>query len=114
MTDLEGKSVLDRIADLSSAEEIFTYLILPYEEGVLSVNRLHIMKRMGQYLKARDFTGMDDNQVFLEIRATLKQAYQDFLDSTPLKEKVFKVFKDEAEKHARRFVGLDSLKLTTH
>lgn len=77
------------------------------------MNRLHIMRRMGQYLKARDFSGMDDNQVFLEARATLKQAYQDFVASTPLKEKVFKVFKDEAEKHARRFVGLDSLKLTT-
>ncbi|MCA8878570.1 MAG: nitrogenase stabilizing/protective protein NifW [Rhodobacteraceae bacterium] len=113
MTDLEGKSVLDRIAELSSAEDIFTYLLLPYEEAVLNVNRLHIMKRMGQYLRSRDFAGMDDDAIFLEARATLKQAYQDFVDSTPLKEKVFKVFKDEAEKHARRFVAVDSLTLAT-
>lgn len=105
----EENGVIDHIGRLSSAEDIFTYLLLPYEQDVLNVSRLHIMKRMGQYLRDADFSGLDEEKVFLATRQYLKQAYMDFVESTPLKEKVFKVFTDKAEEHAARFVSIDTI-----
>ncbi|MEM8836624.1 MAG: nitrogenase stabilizing/protective protein NifW [Pseudomonadota bacterium] len=105
----EENGVLDHIAALSSAEDIFTYLLLPFDQSVLNVSRLHIMKRMGQYLSEANVDASDSDEAFLKARTALKQAYTDFVESTPGTEKVFKVFEDEAEKYARRFVGLDSL-----
>lgn len=111
--DFETTGVLDHIAGLSSAEEIFTYLLMPFEEEVLNVSRLHILKRFGSYLAKADLDGLDADETFLAARQILKQAYTDFVESTPLKEKVFKVFRDEEEKRKARFVGLDSLRLAT-
>ncbi|SFC19612.1 nitrogenase stabilizing/protective protein NifW [Tropicimonas isoalkanivorans] len=107
----EENGVIAHIASLSSAEDIFTYLLLPYEQGVLNVSRLHIMKRMGQYLRGTDFSGYDEEEIFLATRQHLKRAYTDFVDSTPLKEKVFKVFTDKAAEHAARFVSIDQIGL---
>ena len=111
--DFEPNGVLEHIDDLSSAEDIFTYLLLPYEQDVLNVSRLHIMKRFGAYLKTAEFDGLDQEAIFLECRTILKRAYGDFVVSTPLKEKVFKVFRDEEEKLKARFVGVDALTLPT-
>ena len=109
--DFEETGVLDHITKLSSAEDIFTYLLMPYDEEVLNVSRLHIMKRFGGYLNGADFAGLTEDETFVAARAELKRAYEDFLASTPLKEKVFKVFKDEEEKLKARFVGIDSIGL---
>lgn len=109
--DFEATGVLDHIDELSSAEDIFTYLLLPYEAEVLNVSRLHIMKRFGAYLREAQFTDLDQDAVFLECRNILKRAYGDFCESTPMREKVFKVFRDEEEKIKARFVGVDALKL---
>lgn len=109
--DFEENGVLDHIGKLSSAEDIFTYLLLPFEQEIVNVSRLHIMKRFGTYLRDLDAAGKDNDALFLEARALLAKAYSDFIESTPLKEKVFKVFKDEEAKLKAKFVGIDSLKL---
>ncbi|WP_425090893.1 nitrogenase stabilizing/protective protein NifW [Tropicimonas sp. S265A] len=109
--DFEEAGVLDHINKLSSAEDIFTYLLLPYEAEVVNISRLHIMKRFGGYLRDARFVGMDEEEVFLESRQLLKRAYTDFVASTPIAEKVFKVHRDEDEKRRNRFVGIDTLKL---
>lgn len=109
--DFEPTGVLDHLAALSSAEDIFTYLLMPYEAEVMNVSRLHIMRRFGAYLREPGMEGLSEDEKFLEARARLKRAYVDFIESTPLKEKVFKVFQDEAEKLKRRFVGIDDLRI---
>lgn len=109
--DFEETGVLDHINALSSAEDIFTYLLLPYEQDVVNVSRLHIMRRFGTYLRDLDLSGRSQEEAFLECRQTLKRAYEDFITSTPLKEKVFKVFRDEEEKLKARFVGIEALKV---
>jgi nitrogenase-stabilizing/protective protein len=43
-------SLLDRMRSLSAAEEFFDLLRVSYDPTVLRVARLHIMRRMGQYL----------------------------------------------------------------
>ena len=55
--------------------------------------------------------GQDEDAIFLAARAELKRAYGDFVESTPLKEKVFKVFRDEEAKLKAKFVVIDSLKV---
>ena len=70
--DFEEIGVLDHLGRLSSAEDIFTYLLLPYEEEVVNVSRLHIMKRFGAYLRDADFGGLDEEGVFLAARQVLK------------------------------------------
>ena len=86
-------SVLDDLKRLSAAEEFFQYLGVAYEPSVINVARLHILKRMGQYLAAETAQGSDD-----ELRARcaehLRAAYADFVARTPIEARVFKVHQD--------------------
>jgi nitrogenase-stabilizing/protective protein len=88
-------TLTQRLKALSSAEDFLNFFGLPFDEKVVHVNRLHILKRFYQYLhKADDLAGLNDVQMFKRYRDLLAQAYQDFISSTPVKEKVFKVFQD--------------------
>ena len=102
--------VLTQMRALSSAEEFFDYLALPYDPAVLHVTRLHVLKRFHQYLEAdRGQTeNLDSAAQARAYRALLLRAYEDFIRSTPAREKVFKVFQDADGAH----VGLESLRRT--
>ena len=110
-------SVLAKLEKLSSAEEFFSCLKVDYDPALLRVARLHILKRMGKYLAAKDFSGASDQQIFEEARETLAQAYRDFTASKPIDERVFKVLQDRdparpapaAEPAPKAFVPLDQL-----
>ena len=45
--------LMDRMRGLSAAEEFFAMLQVPYDPAVLQVARLHILRRMGQYLSRK-------------------------------------------------------------
>jgi nitrogenase-stabilizing/protective protein len=60
----------------------------------VNVVRMHIMKRMGQYLATEDFEGVPDEEVRQRCKTTLERAYEDFNASNPLQERVFKVLKE--------------------
>jgi len=107
-------SVLTELEKLPSAEDFFAYLKVDYDPERLSVARLHILKRMGQYLAQKDFTGLSDEAVFAAARETLAHAYDDFVKSTPLQERVFKVLQEHhpdqpKEEAPKAFVPLESL-----
>jgi len=111
-------SVLADLGKLSSAEDFFTYLDVPFEPSVVHVSRLHILRRMGQYLKGSEidgaFEGLGDDEIKKLCREHLEQAYQDFIESSPIKERLFKVHKEAIEpkpEAASNFVPLDSLKV---
>ena len=55
-------SVLAELEKLSSAEEFFSCLKVDYDPALLHVARLHILKRMGKYLAAKDFSGASEEQ----------------------------------------------------
>jgi nitrogenase-stabilizing/protective protein len=84
-----------QLKGLSSAEDFLRFFAVAHDERVVQVNRLHILKRFFQYLQ-REPGLADGNEVDLyrAYRRLLAQAYQDFVDSTPAREKVFKVFQD--------------------
>jgi nitrogenase-stabilizing/protective protein len=110
-------SVLAELEKLSSAEDFFSYLKVDYDPALLRVARLHILKRMGKYLAAKDFSGASGEQILEEARETLVQAYRDFTASSPIDERVFKVLQDRdparpapaAEPAPKAFVPLDQL-----
>lgn len=103
--------VIAQLNRTSSAEEFFALLGVDYDPKHLSVVRLHILRRMGQYLVSEDFSGMTDDDVTQRCKAVLQQAYEDFLTSSPLDERVFKVLKDAvAPAKPKPFVSLTTLK----
>lgn len=99
-----------RLTTLSSAEDFLTFFAVPYEQSVVNVNRLHILKRFQQYLRREgNLTELSEAQMFTRYRHLLVQAYQDFVHSNAAQEKVFKVFQDV---DGRQHVSLDSLRAT--
>lgn len=107
--------VLCNLEKLHAAEDFFAYLKVDYDPEVLRVCRLHILKRMGKYLAARDFNGASEDLIFASAQETLARAYQDFVVSRPIDERVFKVLKDhdpsnpETGEAQKPFVPLDAL-----
>lgn len=91
---IDVTDILKRLKALSSAEDFFAALNVRYDAEVLRVSRLHILKRMGEYLRSEDFDGLPDRVIAARARATLERAYDDFARSSPLRERVFKVLKD--------------------
>ena len=96
-------TLTERLKALSSAEDFFGFFGVPFDERVVQVNRLHILKRFTQYLRQAEglpehsgegLAGADDVELFRRYRELLAQAYQDFVSSTPAREKVFKVFQE--------------------
>lgn len=97
-----------RLQALSSAEDFLQFFGVPYDEHVVHVNRLHILKRFRQYLnRAEGLAELNEVELFRRYRDALAQAYQDFVSSSAQREKVFKVFQDA---DGSRHVDLASLR----
>lgn len=91
---MDAELTLDEaLAELVSAEDFLDYFAVAYEPAVVQVNRLHILQRFHDYLvKHGDKMPSDDAGRYAVYRHWLTQAYQDFVESDALTEKVFKVF----------------------
>lgn len=93
--------ILALLNNASAAEEFFTLLEVEYDPGIVNVARLHILRRMGQYLAREDFAGATDAAVASRCKAVLERAYADFVASSPIDERVFKVLKDAVAPQAK-------------
>ncbi|MGD5639538.1 nitrogenase stabilizing/protective protein NifW [Xanthomonas citri pv. citri] len=93
--------ILAKLNGASSAEEFFSLLGVDYDAKIVNVARLHILRRMGQYLAGEDFTDAEDDVVVERCRAVLERAYADFVASTPIDQRVFKVLKDAVAPQAK-------------
>ncbi len=100
--------LIRRLEALSSANEFLDFFGIGYDEHVVHVNRLHILKRFYQYLhRAEGLNDLDEVEMFRRYRELLTQAYRDFTTSNAATEKVFKVFQDaDGQQH----VSVSSLK----
>ena len=103
-------TVLQTLSNFSAAEEFFEFFGVPFEPAVVHVNRLHILKRLNQYMRVTPgLDAMENEQQFGLLRGLLLRAYEDFVYSSAAQEKVFKVFQDvDGTQH----VGLDSLRVS--
>lgn len=84
-------SQLMDLADLVSAEDFLDHFGIDYDPAVVQVSRLHILQRFHNYLAAEPMAPSASAEAERYAHC-LKQAYQDFVDSDPMTEKVFAVF----------------------
>lgn len=102
------ETLLQQLKELSSAEDFLQYFGIPFDQAVVNVNRLHILKRFFQYIRQTNFPAQSDGlAIYTAYRERLVHAYADFVSSTPAQEKVFKVFQNM---NGRQHVSLESLK----
>ncbi len=86
-------SFTDDLENLESAEEFLDYFELEYDASIVQVNRLHILQRFHDYLTKGENALPEDEAAKREVyKQLLTRAYQDFVESDALTEKVFKVF----------------------
>lgn len=84
----------DALAELTSAEDFLAYFGIEFDPATVQINRLHILQRFHDYL-AKEPNGNasgDDVERANAYRRCLRQAYEDFVKSDALTEKVFAVF----------------------
>jgi nitrogenase-stabilizing/protective protein len=80
--------------ELSSAEDFLEFFGIAYDQKVVHVNRLHILQRFHDYLaQAGELPGAIGPLREIQKRL-LERAYQDFVVSNALTEKVFAIFHD--------------------
>ncbi len=107
MSDFE---FIEDLEELSSAEEFLEYFEIEFDPKVVMVNRLHIMQRYHDYLQKMEKAGAlpeEEDALKGAYHQMLGQAYQDFVESDALTEKVFKVFR--MHEPQTTFVPLDQL-----
>ena len=100
------ETLMEELQKLASAEEFLDYFGLEYDPKVVSVSRLHILKRFNQYL-AREggLIGLNPGLARAKCAELLARAYTDFVRSSGVEEKVFKVFQQGVQR-----VSVDSLR----
>ncbi|ADE11049.1 nitrogen fixation protein NifW [Sideroxydans lithotrophicus ES-1] len=81
----------EAMEELVSAEDFLNYFGIEYDLSVVHVNRLHILQRYHDYLGKAALPEPEDERRVI-YTTLLTQAYQDFVKSDALTEKVFKVF----------------------
>ncbi|WFU54691.1 nitrogenase stabilizing/protective protein NifW [Bradyrhizobium pachyrhizi] len=94
MSDTPVSGIMERLNAAASAEEFFSLLGVDYDSKILHVARLHILGRMGQHLAKEQFVGVSEPEIKARCKAILEQAYADFVVSSPIDQRVFKVLKD--------------------
>lgn len=88
-------ALIDDMKRLESAEDFLDYFAIPYDLSVVNISRLHILKRFYQYLaKQGGIEGLPPASAYSSCREMLAKAYMDFLNSSGIEQKVFKVFQN--------------------
>jgi nitrogenase-stabilizing/protective protein len=88
---------LSQFNQLADAEEYFEFFELPYDAQIVNVNRLHILKKFSQYIQEIDAHSaeLSEEETLSQYCAALQQAYDVFLNSTGVEQKLFKVFNEK-------------------
>ncbi len=95
--------------ELESAEDFLGYFGIEYDQKVVHVNRLHILQRFHDYIHRVDVLPGEEDALRVLYRDLLLKAYEDFVNSDALTEKVFKVF--HMHEPQTTFVPLADLKM---
>jgi nitrogenase-stabilizing/protective protein len=99
---------IEQLKSLSSAEDFLQFFGIAFDQKVVNVSRLHILKRFFQYIRQQETLPQDnETAMFTVYHGLLQKAYNDFVVSTPAEERVFKVFQDV---DGRQHVSLDKLR----
>lgn len=85
---------LAQFNQLKDAEDYFQFFGLAYDPKVVNVNRLHILRKFSQLVQDED-KSQPEEQRLLAYRQALQTAYDLFLTSSSVEQKLFKVFQDK-------------------
>jgi nitrogenase-stabilizing/protective protein len=79
---------------LRDAEDYFAFFGLDYDPQVVNVNRLHILRKFSQAIKAiaAESDNLSEADLLARYQQELVNAYTVFLSSNAVDEKLFKVF----------------------
>jgi nitrogenase-stabilizing/protective protein len=97
----------DQLAALSTAEDFFLALDVPFDPHYLHVKRLHILKHFNERLSALTLTGLDPAAERTAVAAALAAAYADAQSVAPQDAGLFKVFQKPVP--SRVFVPLEAV-----
>jgi nitrogenase-stabilizing/protective protein len=80
MMIMAGIASLPELAGVSEAEEFFEALGVPFDHRVLSVHRLHVLKRFAAGAAAfqRDHPEADEAELRAAVREALREAHERF------------------------------------
>ena len=106
---MSKSELLEELDELVSAEDFLEFFDIEYDPAIVHVNRLHILQRYHDYLAAGSPLPEDEDAFHEAYRKLLIKAYEDFVNSDALTEKVFRVFHMH-EPH-EVFVPVSDLKL---
>ena len=87
---------LAQFNQLKDAEEYFEFFGLSYDPKTVNVNRLHILQKFSQLVQQVD-KSLSEEQTLRAYRQALQTAYDLFLTSNSVEQKLFKVFKDKPQ-----------------
>lgn len=84
---------------LTDAEQYFEFFNLPYDPQVVNVNRLHILQKFSNFVKqmGSDWASLSEAEQLNQYRGALQRAYDLFLSTSALDEKLFKVFNQKPQ-----------------
>jgi Nitrogen fixation protein NifW len=68
---------LDTMRRLGSAEEILAYFRIPFDQRVVDVYRMRILKEANSFLNGLGPDGTDEDELYARFRAFLNGVYQD-------------------------------------
>lgn len=105
---LESELEMD-MGELQSAEDFLEYFSIEYDQEVVHVNRLHILQRFHDYINQVEVLPSVEDELRVLYRNLLQAAYEDFVRSDAITEKVFKVF--HMHEPQQTFVPLGELKI---
>jgi nitrogenase-stabilizing/protective protein len=90
---------LAQFQQLVNAEDYLEFFELTYDSQFVNVNRLHILQKFSTLIKAIDAETPDLSEAakLERYQAALVEAYDTFTTSSPLTEKLFKVFNDKQQ-----------------
>ena len=88
---------LTEFRKLADAEQYFQFFQLPYEQQLVNVNRLHILKKFSQLMTEIDanFPNDSDEEKLAKYKDALIDSYNLFITSSGVEQKLFKVFKEK-------------------
>lgn len=86
---------LEQFHRLRDAEEYFEFFDLSYDPKIVSVNRLHILRKFSTLMAEVEAQTTSESETLIGLRNALSRAYSTFLTSSSVDQKLFKVFQQK-------------------
>ncbi len=93
------RQTLAEFNQLVNAEDYLGFFALPYDAQFVNINRLHILQKFSKLIKRIDSEApeLSEAEKLARYQTALQEAYNTFTTSSPLDQKLFKVFNEKPQ-----------------